>query len=922
MEIEFGWCADGASWSDARAASAGRARLGPRGLVRLLQTRLGLAHPRVEPALRIAQCAVLLARTDHPWPRAAARLDPWATARHVLARRDELVAAGWDVARTPADAPPRVSAIAAIERSAREAGPGALAAGAADDLAEVHAMLARLDRDGSAWPLGISVLRCEEDPGSLPGRWPALLSTLGRLGVAVRGPEPAAERAHPGDLTIVAAPDEWAAAEAAARWLAERGDGAHVLATADTVVLDQELRRRAMPAIGIVGASADRSPQQVLGLFLSAAIAPVDVRQLAALLDLRLLDAAPRDATGATEGAAAGTGEPVGLVPASVRRRLLAALADEPGTGGPAWRAAIAAIEEEGTDVEREAARAVDELVSDPVPTGAAPPADLLARTDWLVRRLRAVDRGTGALAAPVAQVATFREVLSILPASPLGPRDLEQILGSCGGRAPSPLARPEAAPWSAVTSPAHLAPRGGPVLWWGCIEETPIRRTVWDDAETAALEAAGARSASPEELAALESDAALRGLAGAGHVVAVLPERRLGEAAVPHSLLAHLVRPGAGTVRDALARATVRAADLVADGRWSLAGAERALRRPAGTVPAPRASLTRRAQGGDHLLPERLSFSQVENLLGCHQKWTYRSALGIRPAAVATVATGNRMIGSLVHAVVQELVEERERTGAAPVPDPARIRGALDRLLPRHASELLLPGRETELARLRERVTRSLSALFARMAAAGLVVTGTEERFDRTLMLPLAVGPRDVKVTGFRDIDAEGPDGRATVIDLKWTVDRGRYARAYDEGEAVQLAMYAWSREPYGSAIVPAPPAAHVGYFLLEQGEFVASDPELDPSGREEPDVRDVLARTAAELTTALDEIASGTVTAVSGEVRREHALPIHPDRKSLESATAATKAAARDRGGLWIDAACGYCDFSLLCGLRGDHS
>lgn len=935
MDIELGWCLDAASWTDAGGA-LGAARVGPRALTRLLQTRLGLGRPAVEPAVRIAQYAALVERADHPWPRTSARLDPWATARHLLALRDELVLGGWDGAPPPGDGPVRLAALAAIERGVvLSPAPGAtLGPGPADDLAEIRDLLAELAAGDAAWPLGIGTITCAEDPSALPGLWTDVLALLGCLGVDVRTAETAS--ATPGPrLRLVTAPDEWAAAEAAARFLAERGDGSRVLATADTIVLDQELRRRALPALGVAPASADRAAQQVLALFVAVAIAPVDVRLLAALLDLRLLDAPA--ASAAASGSAGGERtvprlvEPTGLVPARVRRTLLRALADEPGIGGPAWEAALAALHD-GTAPEREAAAAIDELVRDPLPADAVRPQALRARTDWLVSRLRAVARGSAGLAASTAQVTAFREVLALLPDRGLGQRDLQQIIASCGTAAPSPLGRSEAASWRATTDPAHVRARGGTLLWWGCIEPEPHRRTVWDAVERSAMSALGVRCPEPEAFADLETSAALRGLGTASEIIAIRPARRGGEPTLPHALVSHLVVPSDGeqaagapaTVQEALERASVRAEDLVEGGAWRLAGAERSLRRPDPTRPVPREDLTRTVRSAHHgarLVPERLSFSQVENLIGCHQKWVYRSALGIRPASVATVATGNRMIGTLVHAAVEALVAERQAEGATGAPRPEQIRAAIDALLPRFASELLLPGREAERAQLYETVTRSLRTFFERMADAGFVIRGTERRFERDLVLPLAAGERVIRFSGFRDVDAEAADGAPVVIDLKWTFDRSRYGRAFDAGEALQLAAYAWSVEPHGAAAARTAPA-RVGYFLLKQGEFVAADEALDRSRRPEPDVRDTMGRMARELTHAFDEMADGTVTAVSGQVRLRHELGLHPARADLEAATSPVKAEARDRGGIWIDAKCGYCDFSLLCGLRGDFS
>src|SRR5699024_7904258 len=139
--------------------------------------------------------------------------------------------------------------------------------------------------------------------------------------------------------TVVSALDEWSAADVAARYLAAgpaADDGPlTVLATSDTDVLDRALHRRALRATGAVAPCPDRVHHQVLGLFLDVATAPVDVHQLAALLDLRVLPGPELDAG------------PIGLVPSAARRRLLRALTREPGVGGPAWREAIGRLEQD-----------------------------------------------------------------------------------------------------------------------------------------------------------------------------------------------------------------------------------------------------------------------------------------------------------------------------------------------------------------------------------------------------------------------------------------------------------------------------------------------------------------------------------------------------------------------------------------------
>src|SRR5690606_8866624 len=191
-----------------------------------------------------------------------------------------------------------------------------------------------------------------------------------------------------------------------------------------------------------------------------------------------------------------------------------------------------------------------------------------------------------------------------------------------------------------------------GTVLWWGpsSADTPPTMR--WEPAEVAALEAGGGRVLDPQRVAALPVEAALAGLRAARRVVVVLPGRRCEETPGPSGLLAHLEAGGSGQRRTP--------ESLVTGGRWSLAGRSLPVAWPTEPPGPPPGPLWRSLGPAPHLLPERLSYTQVETLLGCPQRWVLEYALGIRPASVAVLPTGNRMIGSLVHAVAEVLVGER----------------------------------------------------------------------------------------------------------------------------------------------------------------------------------------------------------------------------------------------------------------------
>lgn len=927
MRIEFGWSLDGASWADAASGgAAGTVRMGPRGLVTLLQTRLGLTRPEVDRAVRTAQWMRLidehLAALPDPaafWPAASCAVDPWSTARQLLRWRDAAVEAGWrPAAADPALLPPRLAAIAAVERRAVVGMPGTcapdgrpatLSPGPADDLREIVDLLAQLRAGGASWPLGVDRISLHEDPAELPGLWPMLLDLIAGCGVEITTMPAPAERAP--QLEVVSCRDEWSAADVAARFLAAPappGDGPlTVLASSDTDVLDRALHRRGLPGIGRVAPSPDRAHHQVLGLFLDVATAPVDVHQLAALLDLRVLPGPDADA------------EPIGLVPAAARRTLLRALTQEPGVGGPAWRAALEHLAQQegpGAAAALEAAREIDRLVTDPLPAEDLRPAAISRRLGWLADRLRRVSRGDGDLRASLTQVQTLQQVLEMLDASaPLSRRTLQQIIDACGGSGPSPRARAEVADWATTTRPAQVTASGGTVLWWGPADDAVPAAVTWDAEEIRALDRDGARAPAPEALAALHVDAALAGLRRADRVIAVLPGRRLEAAPAPSGLLAHLeaaLGSGEGERRTP--------ASLLDGTTWSLAGRTLELHRPARARFAAPAPGPVRIGPAAHLMPQRLSYSQAATLIGCPHRWVLEYGFGIRPAQVAALPTGPPMIGTLVHAVVEHLVQELHDPQLDGVrleaPRPERIGAVFDALVPQLASELDLPGRSAEREDIRARAVRSVHALFARMADAGLRITGTETRFSHPLVLAREAGGLTVDFGGSRDVDARDAHGRPVVIDLKWARSAKTYADLFDTDEAIQLASYAWSMEQEE----PRETAPAVGYYILTTGEFIAADPTLDPHGRAPMDTRGAWDRAVAAISRALSDVAAGTVQVGCRHLLEDAGLDASSPYDAQRRAWDAARAEARSRGGLVVKSYCATSDYAQLCGLQGD--
>src|SRR5690606_12607314 len=140
--------------------------------------------------------------------------------------------------------------------------------------------------------------------------------------------------------------------------------------------------------------------------------------------------------------------------------------------------------------------RALSALVTHPIDPEQLTPPRLRAATVWLGDRLRAPGQGAPGLVRASAHLQTVLAVPDPRgDGHVLGARELSQIVEASGGRAASPVARPEATDaWTACTRPAQLRPRGGDVLWWGADRKDSHTSVTWDSVEIEALVGLGAR--------------------------------------------------------------------------------------------------------------------------------------------------------------------------------------------------------------------------------------------------------------------------------------------------------------------------------------------------------------------------------------------------------------------------------------------
>lgn len=965
MRIVFGWNLDRSPWSTSDAGTTVVA--GPLGLLGILQTRLGTTRPTVDRPIRIAQYRSLLARADHPWYRSSFVNDPWNTAGHLLQLRDDAIEAGWQPKIDDRDYSihPRLDALSVVEKLVA-LGPShdkysTLAPGRADDLREVLNLL-RLH--GPRWPLGIGSIELRDNRSDLPCVWQDILNAAEIAGVTIILTPPRTEIPK---LSIVRGQDEWSTAEAAARYLSLVPDRDRVCIVAgdSTAVLDQQLARRQAPTLGIPSAATTTPSAQVLPVFLSAILPPTDIRRVAEFLHLSF---------GSTDSDSPAKK----LVPHAVSSPLLNALAREPGISGDAasaWMTALHELKERALshpDTATKAwdiARTLDEFfrVTPPqIHDDELTLASLTPVLDWLTTRLRrlkahhkSIVEGvqTGEVRTTtdpfIAEAAThldsFRAALGRLGTETLRTRELFDIAESCAPTSARATATAQAADWTVVTEPSEVPADTDMIVWWASHRTGIAASETWDPAEVAALADAGAQISSAADRERLRQASELSGIRTAPNLVCFCPDTFRGEPLALHPTLSRLAEDIAATHPDrftstfvdsvltdpTITRNVVELVDtgLLDTATWQLHD----ITVPTTTVQLERSirpqSVSRTLDGNfTHLLPESLSYSQIDQLLSDPQEWALSRALGLGRGYTFDIPTGNRMIGTLVHAVVEHLVRIGEtnaaETSVGEIPSAATIATTFDSLVPRFAAELLLPGQLARRNTIRSIALASLTHLFTAAQSRGFNITGAEENFTVDWTLTIAGTPRTVQLRGQRDLDGAFVDGRPVIIDLKWANSDKRYRTMIHEGEAVQLSVYSHTTE--------SPSGAHplTSYFMLKQGRFVSTDYDLDPNsaGRADAfhddgnglggDPAGLWPTIEESVEHALSNIVAGRFDSPNADTHVDFDAKPGERGSEVDKALKAVKKERLEEGRLFVIKLQTFSDFNFIYGIAGDHS
>ena len=808
------------------ATAAGELTAGPGRLLDVLELELGLPPVRTKPGEALLAYRSCLAECDDlaRFYHASFAIDALGVARTLLEWRSQWYEAGWQGEfRSRPSA--RLADLAAVERLARTRVP--LCAG--QRIARAERALAA----GARTQIRRIVL---SDPlAVLPASWHALLAhfeTVEAEGVALRA------RAEPGRdlarvqqaLLALAEPDRGTVrkrqrlsgdtsfilvrgvsrdltAQAIGEYLLHNGTSAETLLIAerDGIIVDNALERVGLPRAGFQHYSRFRAVTQVLKLCLGLVWEPLSVQLLLQFLI-----------------------HPTGPLPDHARSRLAEAVAREPGVGGHAWQDALAEIAMRLTEQFEASDIVVRELGADIAywlecerfsPQSGAPLEVLIERTQrcatWLARRMHVLEEPTerdlyGAAQAQCAALLAALEALRAEGIQLLPRMTLEQLVDEVSGHAPDPSTFAEAGHVRATNTPGAVASAWPAVIWWDLEPQSASARYPWSEGEHAELVANGVALPPVRDRIRARTEQWLRPILNAERqLILVVHEREHGF----HPLVSALMSATENWHEIRLEQSLLEAPD-----NGAIPGLEIETR--ALTIkPLPRPRRWWRLPAGRKLEPRKTeSYSSLSKLIDYPHEWVLRYAARLARGRATDLARGNLLYGNLAHRLFESFFAEHADWSKLDAAALKRwLAASLPPLLAQEGAVLEEPGAGVA----RERILATLETAFSRLISHLHSAAITSVRAEHWVRAPFDA----IEIRGGIDLLATRADGRAVVLDVKWS-GQGRRGAELEQGRALQLATYAYMCQASGTTRTWP---AHA-YFIVTTGNIVAPDAELFP--------------------------------------------------------------------------------------------
>lgn len=845
---------------------------GESGLLRLLEKAAGLSYPDQDEYLRIEQYRQIAALYLQQCPNERVfyaksyGADPLAAAEALLARRDELLLAGWDFA-IDADLPLRLETFARLEALQRHGQPCALSVGKAERWLGVERWL-RSERC-----LPIERLGLNEPLRLLPPFLQRLIALLQELGCRIddyrdvaAAPEHTAlgkwQRAllrQPFDRQTPTSREDHSIVllegrreTALAAYLAQLFAGNPELRPLCLIpgqnrALDNALIQEGLPSPGILSASHARPSLQILKLVSAFLCEPVNPYKILEFLSL-----------------------PNRPLHRELARNIAEIVAEKPGLSGSALHACVSDWledmqerigQEPNKKRQRDLHRELEEAQFDyeflfqrrrydlrqPIPKSEiASVFRFLHR--WASRRVEEVNERTVKLQDEIArqnrsallpkdiellrerdelhnrlqpllalqeQSDRVRRLVDALPEqeSTLSLLQLERLVRTVSQASPVRFRLPEQGCLPVVYLSSAIAEPRSEVLWWNFVRnEAPPAFPLWYAAETERLLQLGIRLETPQAKNARRLWQTIQPiLRCTERLFLAMPEFIDGRSTEPHLLSSDLEALfGEENLQAWRVDTDARISEL--PDWWHRLYVQPQEQMLAVPSSAPLELPTQLQLPGlkNLLVRTSESFTSLESLLYIPHKWVFRYLMELSPKSLNNIVSPERLKGNLAHGVFEFLfqkIKQNPQTLFERERIPEWAEQKAEELIRKEGVVLLMYGKEPERVNFIKKIKRAALALTDAIRENEWSVEGVEQDVS---------GCIDGKnLVGKIDLVLRNAQGKRFVLDIKWG-GLNRRKEQLSNNRDLQLVLYA-------QMLDQGKTWADTGFFIVEQARILA---------------------------------------------------------------------------------------------------
>ncbi|NOU14061.1 MAG: PD-(D/E)XK nuclease family protein [Methylococcaceae bacterium] len=777
----------------------GEITVGPKGLLAILETQLGLLADQPSQAERIVQYRDCLASADSAsrFYHASFVTDALGTASTLLGWRDLWYLNGWN-GQAFYTSSKHLSDLADVEYLASQR----VAPSLGQRLAHV---LIELEKRQPP----ITELLLLDPIGSFPARWQAVLgrlpvkfidcianaestSFLGQLqhqlSLAAQG-QPFDRLTWQTDGSVLVARSETRAL--AASWLARQLNNstpALLVSSADSTRLDAHLSSAGHPRQGFRETNTFRPTLQLLPLALELLWTPLNFNALVQFLT-----------------------HPISPLPGFARRQLAAKVADAPGIGGKRWEKILTDIDQhygsEQAPKVREQIRIWVEHLRFGQDEG-APIVAVIDRVRVLVEffRLRlAVEDIAQRIAFKVGYTQCNACLASLIALQSQGIATIRHsqlqklVTQATASGSDNPLLVPEVGAHLAITHPGAAIRCIDRVFWWQLTTPNLPNVYPWSKSELCILYEAGVQLPSNDIRLSQTALEWLRPvLAARQQLVLVLPPP--GEEVHPlwQMIEAVVTNPEIESLEHLLTESSSLTQSIT---QLPLPVRKRWLQLPdAVSVP----------------LSTKESFSSLELLLFNPCQWLLKYPAQLRPSNIIGLGGDFRMLGNLAHGLVELYYQRPDALSMSDVDFDRWFATTFEQLVDEEGATLRMSGRGADLQSFHYRLHQSMQTLRQQVALAGMVAVTPE--------MAISGHFTGGQLVGSVDLVMQNPFGGQVIVDMKWSGVR-KFPEKLKHNSHLQLAIYAELLRQKSSAW------PSVAYYVIDKARLFASDDRAFPS-------------------------------------------------------------------------------------------